>query len=231
MKISDLDHARIAAAVAAAEARTSGEIRCVLAGESSDPRLSAMIWAATWALILPPLSVVLGFRFETLAHHLGGWNWAVISDASRTGLVLSLYAVAQAALFIAVYFLVGLPAVRRVLTPASRLAVRVKAGAHSQFDALGLTHTRDRTGVLLYVSLAERRAQVLADTGIYAKAPPHVWDEVLGLLISGLKRHAPADGFVDAVVRTGEILAACLPPRADDVNELPDGLVETKRPR
>jgi putative membrane protein len=231
MKISDLDHARIADAVAVAEARTSGEIRCVLAGESSDPRLSAVVWAATWALVLPPVGVALGFRFETLAHHLGGWNWAVIGDASRTGLVLSLYAAAQALLFIVVYGLAGLPAVRRALTPASRLAARVKVAAHSQFDALGLTHTRDRTGVLLYVSLAERRAQVLADTGIYAKAPPQVWDEVVGLLIAGLKRDAPADGFVDAVTRTGEILAACLPPRVDDINELPDGLVETKRPR
>lgn len=231
MKISPEDHARIAAAVAAAESRTSGEIRCVLAQESSDHRLSAVTWAALWALVLPPLALTVGFRFDTLGHLLGGWAWTAAAEASRTPLVLTLYATAQVLLFAVVYGLASLPAVRRALTPASRLAAKVQATAHAQFDALGLTHTRDHTGVLLYVSLAERRAQVLADTGIYAKAPPQVWDEVVGLLIAGLKHGRPADGFVDAVTRTGEILAACLPPREDDTNELPDGLVETKGPR
>jgi putative membrane protein len=231
MKISPEDHARIAEAVAAAESRTSGEIRCVLAGESSDHRLSAMTWAGAWALILPPLAVAVGFRFETLGHLLGGWAWTSAAEASRTPLILTLYATVQVLLFAAVYSLASMAAVRRTLTPGSRLAAKVQAAAHAQFDALGLTRTRDRTGVLLYVSLAERRAQVLADVGIYAKAPPQVWDEVVSLLIAGVRVGRPADGFVDAVTRTGEILAACLPPRADDVNELPDGLVETKGPR
>jgi putative membrane protein len=231
MKISSQDHARIAAAVAAAESHTSGEIRCVLAGESSDHRLSAATWAAAWTLVLPPLAVAAGFRFESLGHWLGGWTWTSAAEASRTPLVLTLYATVQVVLFALVYSLASLPAVRRALTPGARLTAKVLAAAHAQFDALGLTHTRDHTGVLLYVSLAERRAQVLADTGIYAKAPPQVWDEVVGLLIAGVKHGRPADGFVDAVTRTGEILAACLPPREDDTNELPDGLVETKGPR
>jgi putative membrane protein len=231
MKISPQDHAVIAGAVAAAESHTSGEIRCVLAVESSDHRLSALTWAAAWTLVLPLLAVAVGFRFESLGHWLGGWTWTSAAEASRTPLVLTLYASVQVVLFALVYSLASLPAVRRALTPASRLTAKVQAAAHAQFDALGLTHTRDHTGVLLYVSLAERRAQVLADTGIYAKAPPQVWDEVVTLLVAGMKRGHPAGGFVDAVNRTGEILAACLPPREDDANELPDGLVETKGPR
>ncbi|HET9161336.1 MAG TPA: TPM domain-containing protein [Caulobacteraceae bacterium] len=91
--------------------------------------------------------------------------------------------------------------------------------------ALGLHRTRDRTGVLLYVSEAERRAEVFADDGVYARAPPEVWGEVVDRLIAGLKRGAPADGFVSAVERTGEILSACLPPRTDDADELPNDLV------
>ena len=231
MHISPQDNDRIAAAVSAAESGTSGEIRCVLAQESSDPGLSAVFWAAAWALILPPLAVALGFRFEDIGHKLGGWNWTDTSIDARMGLVLTLYAAAQALIFGIVLVLAGMAGVRRALTPSTRLSAKVKQAAEAQFEALGLTQTRDRTGILLYVSLAERRAQVLADSGIYEKAPPQVWDEVVGLLTAGLKRGAPADGFVDAVNRTGQILAACLPPREDDTNELPDGLVQTKRKR
>ena len=99
------------------------------------------------------------------------------------------------------------------------------AATLEQFMALGLHRTRDRTGVLLYVSVAERRAEVFADDGIHAKAPPEVWGEVVDRLIGGLKRGAPADGFVAAIERTGEILAAYLPPRDDDTDELANDLV------
>lgn len=138
---------------------------------------------------------------------------------------LQLYILAQAAVF-AVAVLIGASPLGRWLTPGPVKAWLVRRAALAQFEALGLTHTRDRTGVLIYASIALRRAQVLADSGIYEKAPGQAWDEVVGLLVQGLARAAPADGFVAAVEKTGEILAAHLPPRADDRNELPDGVVE-----
>jgi putative membrane protein len=119
---------------------------------------------------------------------------------------------------------VSIPAVRRVLTPGSLKAARVKRAALEQFLGHGLHVTRDRTGVLIFAALAEHRVEVIADEGIYAAAPNTVWDEVVADLVSGLKRGQIADGFVAAVGRTGAILADHVPPRGDDRNELPDGL-------
>ena len=226
MKISPEDHERIAQAVATAERGTSGEIRCVLSRESSDYRRNAITWAAGAALLVPAGALLLGLRPELLTRLFGAWTIGHLaaSDAQIMG-ALTTYIGVQTAVFILALLLASWPALRRTLTPKPIVSARVHAATLEQFMALGLHRTRDRTGILLYVSIAERRAEVFADDGIYAKAPPEVWDEVVDRLIAGLKRGAPADGFVDAVNRTGEILAACLPPREDDTDELPNDLV------
>lgn len=227
MKITKDDHARIAAAVRAAERGTSGEIRCVLAPDSGDPGERATWIASAFALVAPAIAVLAGFRPGALA---GGWSVGHLAAADEQALAaVSFYIVLQAVIFALVWCLVAWTPILRLIIPRTVLGARVHAAALAQFEALGLAHTRDRTGILLYASLAEHRAEVLADEGIYAKAPREVWDEIVGLLIAGLKAGDPASGFVHAVERTGEILAACLPPRADDANELPDGLVETRR--
>jgi len=227
MKITKDDHARIAAAVRAAERGTSGEIRCVLAPDSGDPSERTTWIASAFALVAPAIAVLAGFRPGAMA---GGWSVGHLAAADEQALAaVSLYIVLQAVIFALVWCLVAWTPVLRLVIPRKMLGARVHAAALAQFEALGLAHTRDRTGILLYASLAEHRAEVLADEGIYAKAPREVWDEIVGLLIAGLKAGDPASGFVHAIERTGEILAACLPPREDDANELPDGLVETRR--
>lgn len=227
MKISKEDHARIAAAVRAAERGTSGEIRCVLAPNSGDASERATWMASALALVAPAIAVLLGFRPDEIAR---GWSVGHLAAADERALAaVSLYIALQAAIFTVVWCLVAWTPIPRLLTPKKLLAARVHAAALTQFEALGLTRTRDRTGILLYASLAEHRAEVLADEGIYAKAPNEVWDQIVQLLIAGLKEGDPTSGFVRAVERTGEILAACLPPREDDANELPDGLIETRR--
>jgi putative membrane protein len=220
MKLSNEDHLRIAAAVAAAERTTSGEIRCVLA-EGRDPIRLGFI-AACVALIAPALALVAGFHPEAVAARFGGWE---AGHPAAGGLMV--YVGVQAVLF-ALVMLAGGSGLGRALTPPAWRKAWVHRAAVAQFEALGLTRTRDATGVLLYVNLAHHRAEVLADAGIYAKAPSQVWDDVVGLLLDGVRRGAAADGFVQAATRTGEILSAYLPPRADDTNELSDGLVQTR---
>ena len=227
MKVSSEDHAKIAAAVARAEAFTSGEIRCVLALESSDGERAALFWAAMAALLAPALALLLGFRPEALTRLFGGWSAAQL--AARDGEVLAAlvtYIALQSVVFLAAWLIASWKSLRRALTPKAVLSRRVHEAALEQFGALGLHRTRDRTGVLLYASLAEHKAEVLADEGIYAKAPPAVWDEVVQLLVAGLRRGEPAEGFVAAVERTGDILKATLPPRGDDLNELPNQLLQ-----
>jgi putative membrane protein len=229
MRLSDQDEARIVEAIGKAEKTTSGEIRCVLASEVVDPRPAALVSAAIAALILPMLALLFGLQPDALTRLFGGWSIGHLAARdAEIATALVIYIGLEAAVFIAVLMLASWAPLRRALTPKAVLTARVHGAALQQFAALGLHLTRDRTGILLFASLHDHRAEVLADEGIYRLAPPEVWDEVVAAMISGLQRRSPADGFVAAVERTGEILRACLPPRRDDADELPNEVVQTR---
>jgi putative membrane protein len=229
--MTEQDHDRIAAAVAEAETKTAGEIYCVMAPAVSEYRETPLAWAAAIALVLPALALLLGFEPQMLNRLFGGWEIGHAAATERTIFTaLAVYVGLQAAVFGLAALIVAMPAVRRALTPGSLKAERVHRAAMEQFLAKGLHMTRERTGVLLFASLAEHRAEVVADEGIYAVAPHEVWDEVVALLIAGLKRKDPASGFEAAIRRSGEILAQYVPPRADNPNELPDRLVVLPAP-
>jgi putative membrane protein len=233
MKISTEDRARIAKAVAEAEASTAGEISCVLAPSVGDYRETPLFWAAAASLIIPAAALLLGFKPQALATMFGGWSVGHAADVDATIFsALTTYIGLQAAIFVAVALIVSLPPVRRALTPGARKAEMTHRAAVAQFQALGLANTRGRTGILIFAAAAERRAEVIADEGIFSKAPQSVWDEVVGLLIEGLKHDKAGDGFVAGVRRAGQILAEHVPPDADNPNETPDDLVVlTKGPR
>jgi putative membrane protein len=228
--LSQADRDRIAQAVADAEKTTAGEIYCVLAPEVGDDRHLPLVWAFGAALLLPALALLAGFRPEMLTRLFGGWSvgHAAAHDAAILSALLT-YVGLQAATFVVVALLVAIPAVRRSLVPAPLKKARVRQAALDYFLAKDLHLTRDRTGVLIFAALAEHRVEVIADDGIYAAAPNAVWDAVVADLVAGLKRGAIADGFVAAVARTGAILAAHVPPRPGDANELPDGLTVLPR--
>ncbi len=233
MKISEEDHARIAAAVARAESATSGEIRCVLAAGTENVAFSSLMSAALFAFILPPLAIYfLGLGPDTVSSLFGGWSAAHgNSSAVHADEMLMLYTGSQALVFAVVAGLSSISPLRRLLTPGHVIEARVRRAALEQFEALGLVHTRDATGVLIFASLADRRAQVLADKGIHEKTTPDNWQAVANALVGELARNKPADGFVASVEAAGEILTRHFPRKHDDTNELPDGLVTRQRPK
>jgi putative membrane protein len=103
---------------------------------------------------------------------------------------------------------------------------RVRQRAEEQFMAKNLHATRERTGVLIYVSAAERMAELVADEGIDAVVAPGTWDRAMAALVAGLKRGEAAAGFVAAIRQCGAVLAERFPARADDnPNELADAVV------
>jgi len=230
MRISNTDHERIAAAVAKAEVSTSAEIRCVLAAETADPRPMSLALAAVFALTLPTFALLLGFKPDALTGLFGAWSVGHLAarDAEIVTALL-VYIGLQAALFVAVLGLASLEPLRRALTPKAVVDDRVHRAALEQFAAQGLHRTRDRTGVLLFASLADHRAEVLADEGVYALIPKDEWQAVVAVLVSHLKRGAPIEGYIAAVEKTEALLAGKLPARADDANELPDDLVDVAR--
>jgi putative membrane protein len=85
--------------------------------------------------------------------------------------------------------------------------------------------TKGRTGVLIYVSDAERYAEVIADDGIYQKVTPQVWDALIAALTANIRSGHRTEGFVAAIETCGAILAEHFPPEAFDHDELPNHLI------
>ena len=115
--------------------------------------------------------------------------------------------------------------VERLLVGRHHLDQEVRARALRAFHEHGLHQTAEGTGVLIFASLAERRAVVLGDHGIHAKVGDGEWQATVDALVAGLKRGAPVDGFVEAIGRCGARLAEHFPSAgAGAGNELPDAI-------
>ena len=202
--ISDADRMRIADAIRAAEARTTGEIFCVLARNAGAYRLMPVAWAAALALVVP-LPLIFLTEWEAM-----------------TVYVIQLIAFTLAA--------VGLsrPALRFRIVPRHTRRERAHAAAMRQFLAHGLQKTEGRTGVLIFAAEAERYVEIIADGGINAKVTQEVWDTAVASLIAAIKDGRAGDGFVAAIEQCGAVLAQHFPVAPGSVNpdELPDKLVE-----
>ena len=230
MLLNPDDHKRIEKAVAAAELTTRGEIVCVVAEEASAFLEVPLAWAAAVAIALPLL--VLALSNFTPHPDIMAWRWqAAHIGATHTNVIAALaaYAIGQSILFVIIILLASIPAVRRFLTPASLKRGHVHQRALEQFIARNLHKTREHTGVLIYASLQDRCAEVLADTGINAKVDADTWDDIVASLIASIKVGSPGDGFVAAVENCGRVLAAHFPVHGPKPNELPNAIVETSR--
>jgi putative membrane protein len=199
--IRDTDMQRVVEAIRVAESRTAGEIFCVITRASSSYRLVPIAWAALLALLVP-----LPLIFWTL------WPTSTIY-------------LAQLAVFVIAAGILSTPTVRYYIVPRRAMHRRAHAEAIRQFLAQGLHLTEERTGILIFASLAERYAEIVADAGINAKVQPVAWQDAVNAMIAAIKEHRPADGFVTAVERCGALLAEHFPPGAINRDELPNKLV------
>ena len=198
MELSPADRQRISAAIQAAERRTSGEIVCVLARASADATALPILLAALLALALP---------------------WLLVAMTTLSVLmILSL----QLALFVALAVVLCLPSIRVALLPAATRRATAHRAAMEQFMLRGVGRTAGRTGVLVFVSLAERYARIVADEAIDARVAQADWQGAIDALIEHMREGRIADGFVVAIERCGGVLATHFPAEADERGELPD---------
>ncbi len=200
MRITAQDHARISAAIRAVEARTSGELVCVLARASSEYAAAPLLWASLTALLTP---------------------WPLILFTALP--VRSLFA-AQIVIFIAALVLFSSRRLRIALTPRATRRAFAHRVASEQFLTRGVSHTRGRTGVLIFVSLAERYARIIADEGVAAKVDQKEWQGAIDALTARMGEGQVAEGFLAAIEACGEVLARHAPPGAEPREELPDRL-------
>jgi len=227
------DLSTIEAAVRAAEARTTGEIYCVLAEQSSDYHATPLAWAAGVALLAPAILLLAGVEVTAPdVSMFGGWTADQVEDigeaTARGALIGTL--LLQALLFMVTLFVAAIPPVRRALTPRGMKRDRVRQRAEEQFLSKNLHATRERTGVLIYVSAAERMAELIADEAIHAQVEHGAWDRAMAALTAGLRQGRSAEGFTAAIAICGELLAARFPARPDDnPNELSNAVVVLSR--
>jgi putative membrane protein len=234
MMLSQADHARIDAAIVEAEARTVGELSCVVTGEVSQYREVPLAYAAAAALILPPTLLVFGLQPWTLIDRYlpasGDVGWSIGGGAVATQTVVSgvlgAYALAQAALFALVALIVSIPAVRRPLTPRFLVRHRVRRMAYGHFASSGLAHAPGRTGILIFASLQDRQVELVAEKAIHDAVGDEVWNAAVAALVHGMKRRTPAEGFLDAIKLCGDALAEHFPANGPHQHRSPDELVE-----
>jgi len=132
--------------------------------------------------------------------------------------------VLQLAVFIIVGLVLAVTPLRFELVPASLKRARAHRAALEQFVVRRVAHTRNRSGILIFVSLAERYARIIADEGIAQKAGNAEWQAAIDALVSHMRDGRIAEGFIAAIERCGAVLATHAPPGGGPVNELPDRL-------
>ena len=206
--MSEADRERIAAAIRTAEAATDGEVYCVVA-RRSDGYFFPSACMAMIGILLASLAVAFACEY---------W-WVSL----RLPYFIALQLAAAAAVLLLLWLV---PALRIHLVPWQTRHRAAHENASRQFLGRNVHKTAARTGVLLFVSLAERYAEIIADTGIDSRVDPRLWEDTVNDLTAHARQDLLAEGFVRAIEAVGAVLAVHFPVSAGDVNELDDHLIE-----
>ena len=220
--LSEDAQSTVSAAVTAAEANTSGEIVTVLADRSDGYSDVALLWAAAIAFTAMAVITVFPAYYTGLADRILG-NW---SHIWTPGELLTLATGVGLAMFLGMWAIQAWQPVRFLLIPGTVKQHRVNAAAVRLFKVGADRRTHGRTGVLLYLSMRERRAEIVADEAIVGKVGPEVWGKAMADMLAEIRHGRLAEGLAAGVSDVGEVLAEHFPRAEDDVNELPDRLIE-----
>lgn len=221
--LSSEQKSKVIEAIKRNEAKTSGEIYCVIARKSEDYRWFVMIWAIVLALLIPFIltifNVDLGAKYADI---FGGWDNYDNAINSRN---LYIDLIIQALIFLIFGILVQFENFTLALTPKFIKRQGVHKSALDQFMAHGIHQTKGKTGVLVFVSLAEHMIEIVADGGIHSKVAKTIWGDTIAKMLLKTKQGQLGSGLADGIDDIGVILAAHFPPEEDDVNELTDSVV------
>ena len=207
LKKDDVDE--IGAAITQQEERTSGEIVAVLAAQSGSYGLLPLFMAAFIALLVPLVMLYLPMMSE---------GRFVIWSADKIYFL-------QLVVFVGLALLLSLRPVRYWIVPRAIKQKWARAHALEQFAAQEMHTTQGRTGVMIFVSVVEHYAEVIADKGIYEKVPHAHWQEIVDEMVSHIEKKDPKKGFLVAIERAGDLLHAHFPPGAVPENELANHLI------
>jgi putative membrane protein len=199
------DLARIRAAVAAAELRTAGEIATMVVAASDSYREAVMLGGIF-------LSGFMALLIAVASHHVTIWSYIP--------LVMLLF-------FPCTMLMSAVPRLKLMFMTRRRIVEVVRERAVRAFFEKGLYRTRDETGILIFISLLERKVWILGDRGINARIAPGTWGRFASLAAQGLREGKGAEALCQVIGECGQELARHFPRQSDDVNELSDDLIRT----
>ena len=206
---SESDLARIKVAVVEAEGKTSGEIVPFVVERCDDYEVAEWRGGAL-------LGTTVAIIFAAL-HELTDL-WLPVNFAGLVAISI----VAFVGGMVGTRFV---PSLIRLLAGRELMTHHAGRRAAEAFVAEEVFQTRDRTGILLFVSLLERTVIVVGDAGINAHVQKKEWDGIVAMIVDGLKKNTPADGMVDAIHACGALLERQgVARKTDDTDELSDGL-------
>jgi len=192
---------RVSEAISQAERKTAGEIVVVVAARSDT------------YLYVPPLIAALVSLFVP---------WPLIFFSSLH--TETVYLVQLAVFLVLTVLILPMP-VRTALVPPQVKHEHAHRRALEQFLVQNLHTTGGHTGVLIFVSVAERHAEILADAAIDARVPVGTWDTIVSELARSIGKGQPAEALITAIAAVGTHLAEAFPPETRNPNELPDHLI------
>jgi len=201
---SKQEQEKIEAAVKAAERKTSGEIVPMIVDSSYNYPRAELIGGGTLALAVGLLC-----------------SWAFGGES-----IWWFLPIFTVGFFVFQQLIRRSPTLKRKLIHPDELDAEVKEKALVSFLDHGIHETRDRTGILILISLFERRVHVLADSGINAKVPEQTWEEIVDIIVTGLKSGNGGTATCQAIERCGDLLLEHFPRKYDDSDELTNLIVE-----
>jgi putative membrane protein len=208
--LSDDERTRVIEAVKEAEKLTAGEIVVMIISTSYHYPMANVIGSAVFAL---PLSLI----FTALT---GEWLWI-------GGQNIWLFLGCLTVLFILFHEIIKRSAwLKRCFISEREFKEEVEEAAITHFFNQGLYRTRDETGVLVLISVFERKVWILADRGINVKVQAGQWDDVVKMIVNGIKQKRQTEAICEAVEKIGDLLKAHFPIKPDDTDELKNLIIE-----
>jgi len=214
--LSKDDMKKISSAVKTAESKTSGEIATAIIKESYNYAIYELMFA-----------VVIGFIYFVVMMFFAGnieqflqvkfWdysvNYLIMFYGFSTFIVIALF-----------YFIGNLSCIDRIIVPKKIRNQKVIERATRYFMESGVYNTKDRTGILIFISNMERRVELLADSGINEKILPEKWQNIVNNIIIGVKQKEIAAHLSESIIECGNLLTQHFPIQSDDQNELTDNI-------
>lgn len=222
LQLTPAERELVSMAITDAEKGTDGEIVPIVSRRSDAYHDVALHWALLAALVVIGIAALEPILLETLAYP-GADGWELAPSPAR---LLFTLMIAVIVAFLAVRYALEYIPLRMALTPRATKARRVRRRAVECFRVGAERRTKARVGILLYLSLDEHIAEIVADEAIHQKVPAERWGDAMAALIEEVKEGKPGEGMAAAVMAIGTIIAEHFPKTDDDQNELPDRLIE-----